>query len=54
MTEERQLIQTFTKQLSENGLYKIWPQDPLPQGEYALIEYTETKANPQIWDFRIQ
>jgi|SRR6185312_8340859 len=54
MTEERQLVQTFTKQLSENGLYKIWPQDPLPQGEYALIEYTESKANPQIWDFRIQ
>jgi hypothetical protein len=54
MTEERQLVQTFTRQLSENGLFKIWPQDPLPQGEYALIEYTESKANPQVWDFRIQ
>lgn len=54
MMEERTLVPTFTKQLSENGLYKIWPQDPLPQGEYAIIEYTEGKANPQIWDFRIQ
>ncbi|HWF07916.1 MAG TPA: hypothetical protein VG297_05600 [Bryobacteraceae bacterium] len=54
MMEERTLVPTFTKQLSENGLYKIWPQDALPQGEYALIEYTEGKANPQIWDFRIE
>jgi len=52
--EERQLLQTFTKQLSDNGLYKIWPVDPLPQGEYAIIEYTEGKINPQVWDFRIQ
>lgn len=54
MEEERTMVQTFTKQLSDNGLYKIWPQDPLPQGEYAVVEYTEGKANMQIWDFRIQ
>jgi hypothetical protein len=52
--EERTLVPTFTKQLSDNGLYKIWPQDPLPQGDYAVIEYTEGKLNPQIWDFRIE
>jgi hypothetical protein len=52
--EERTLVQTFTKQLSDNGLYKIWPQDPLPQGDYAVIEYTEGKVNPQVWDFRIE
>jgi len=51
--EERDTVQIFTKQLSDNGLYKIWPQDPLPQGEFAVIEYTESKLNPQIWDFRI-
>jgi hypothetical protein len=52
--EERQLVPTFTKQLSDNGLYKIWPQDPMPQGEYAVVEYTEGKLNPQVWDFRIE
>jgi len=52
--EERTLVPTFTKQLSDNGLYKIWPQDPLPQGDYAVIEYTEGKINAQVWDFRIQ
>jgi hypothetical protein len=54
MEETRNTIPTFTKQLSDNGLYKIWPQDPLPQGEYAIVEYTEGKANVQAWDFRIQ
>jgi hypothetical protein len=52
--EERSLVQTFTKQLSDNGLYKIWPQDSLPTGEYAVIEYTEGKLNLQVWDFRIE
>ena len=54
MEEERTLVQTFTKQLSDNGLYKIWPQDPLPQGEYAVVEFTDGKDNIQVWDFRIQ
>ena len=54
MEETRNTIPTFTKQLSDNGLYKIWPQDPLPQGEYAIVEYTEGKANVQVWDFRIE
>ena len=52
--EERLAVPVFTKQLSDNGLYKIWPQDPLPQGEYAIIQYTEGKLNVQVWDFRIQ
>jgi hypothetical protein len=52
--EARDLVPTFTKQLSENGLYKIWPQDPLGKGEYAIVEYTEGKINTQIWDFRIE
>jgi hypothetical protein len=52
--EERDKVEIFTKQLSENGLYKIWPQDPLAKGEYAIMEYTEGKINAQIWDFRIE
>ena len=54
MEETRNIIPTFTKQLSDNGLYKIWPQDPLPKGEYAIVEYTEGKVNVQVWDFRIE
>ena len=52
--EARELVPVFTRQLSENGLYKIWPQDPLAKGEYAIVEYTEGKINTQIWDFRIE
>ena len=54
ITEQRTVIQTFTKELSDNGLYRIWPQDPLPPGEYAIAEYTEGKVNIQVWDFRVQ
>jgi len=54
MEEKRDTVQVFTKQLTDNGLFKIWAQDPLPQGEYAVIEYMEGKVNPQVWDFRIQ
>ena len=53
-TEEREKVEIFTKQLSDNGLYKIWPQDPLPPGEYAVVEYTDGKINTQTWDFRIE
>jgi hypothetical protein len=52
--EDRNPVPIFTKQLSDNGLNKIWPQDPLDKGEYAVIEYTEGKFNAQIWDFRIE
>jgi hypothetical protein len=53
-TEERDKVEIFTKELSDNGLYKIWPQDPLEKGEYAVVEYTDGKVNTQIWDFRIE
>lgn len=54
VAEERASVQIFTKQLTDNGLYKIWPQEPLEKGEYAVIEYTEGKVDGRIWDFRIQ
>lgn len=52
--EEIDEVETFRKQLSEGGLYKIWPSQPLPPGEYALIEYTPGKVEPQIWDFQFK
>lgn len=48
--QEHDAVETFRHQVADN-LYKIWPQSPLEPGEYALIEYTEGKANTQIWDF---
>jgi hypothetical protein len=52
--EERDIVPTFTKQLTESGLYRIWPQEVLEKGDYAVIEYTEGKVDGRIWDFRIQ
>jgi len=54
VAEERDVVPTFTKQLTDSGLYKIWPQEPLPKGEYAVIEYNETKVDARVWDFSIR
>jgi hypothetical protein len=53
MVEELSMVGTFQKQLAASGLYKIWPKEPLPPGEYAVVEYTEGKMNIQVWDFAI-
>jgi hypothetical protein len=49
--EEMEEIEIFRKQLTESGLFKIWPTKPLVPGEYAVIQYTAGKLNAQIWDF---
>ena len=54
MGEEVQEVPTFRKQLAESGLYKIWPEKPLPEGEYAVLEYTPGKVEPRIWDFQLK
>jgi hypothetical protein len=51
--EQVQFIPTFKKQEADM-LYKIWPEKPMEPGEYALIEYTEGKMNPRIWDFSVK
>jgi hypothetical protein len=50
--EDQKQIATFKKQ-HELLLYKIWPEQPLEPGEYALVEYTEGKINLQVWDFGV-
>ena len=50
IVEDTDIVETFKQQLAE-GLYKIWPTKPLEPGEYAVVEYTEGKANIQVWDF---
>jgi hypothetical protein len=48
--EKQQDIPVFRKQVDDD-LYRIWPQQPLEPGEYAVIEYTAGERNIQTWDF---
>lgn len=52
--ETRDLVQTFSKQLPGDNFYKIWPQEALPPGEYALMEFVDTQVDLRVWDFRIE
>ena len=38
------LVETLQREMDPAGLYKIWPKDPLPEGEYAVVEYTPNVA----------
>jgi hypothetical protein len=52
--EERKQASTFEQDLG-NGLYKVWPEKPLPPGEYAVVEFADsedvTDIELLIWDF---
>ena len=50
--EVAQIVPSFKKQEGDL-LYRIWPQKPLEPGEYALMQYTQGKMSPQIWDFSV-
>ncbi len=50
MVEEREQIEVFRRQVGD-GLYKVWPMEPLTPGEYAAVQFTEGKVNMQVWDF---
>jgi hypothetical protein len=52
VVEDLKLVATFKRQVSERT-YKIWPEQPLEPGEYALIQYSEGALNWQVWDFGI-
>jgi hypothetical protein len=52
VVEDLKLVATFKKQVSERT-YKIWPEQPLEPGEYALIQYSDGALNWQVWDFGI-
>lgn len=51
IVEEPVEVEVFRKQLTPDGLYKIWPLQPLEPGQYAVVEYTSGKLNMQVWDF---
>lgn len=46
-------VETFKRQVAE-GLYRIWPTENLERGEYGLVEYTEGKNAPKVYDFSRQ
>lgn len=54
VVEEPVMVDSLNRQLTPDGLYKIWPKEPLANGEYAVIEYTEGKLNMQVWDFQVK
>jgi hypothetical protein len=51
--EDRNMVEYLHRQLGD-GLYKIWPKDPLPPGEYAIVLYTDGKVDIQAFDFAIK
>jgi hypothetical protein len=51
--EDRTLMEYLHRQL-DDGLYKIWPKDPLPPGEYAVIMYNDGKVDLESYDFAIK
>jgi hypothetical protein len=52
--ESRKEMATFEQDLG-NSLYKVWPEKPLPPGEYALVEFADSQDATDIeliiWDF---
>jgi hypothetical protein len=50
--EKHEDIATFNKQEGDL-LFKIWPENDLAPGEYALVQYTDGKVNMQVWDFSV-
>lgn len=54
VVDDIELVPIFRKQLTDGLLYKIWPEQPLENGEYAVVEFTPGKTNMQIWDFAVK
>ncbi len=53
IVETQEIIETYQRQMGD-GLYKVWPAEPLAPGEYAIVQYTTGKVNLQIWDFSVK
>jgi hypothetical protein len=52
LEEKRDPVPTFTKEAGEL-LFKIWPEQPLPPGQYAVIQFGAEQGTLQIWDFGV-
>ena len=53
VVQEPEMVEILKKQLAD-GLYKIWPKEKLPNGEYAVVQYSEDQLDMQVWDFAIK
>lgn len=54
VVEQPEMVDVLTQQMTPDGLYKIWAKDPLPNGQYAVVEYTDGKLNMKVWDFEVK
>jgi hypothetical protein len=52
LEQKRETILTFTREVGEL-LFKIWPQQPLPPGEYAVIEFRDGEGTLLVWAFGV-
>jgi hypothetical protein len=50
--EDQKQMATFKKQY-QSDLYKLWAEQPLEPGEYAVIEYTDGQIQVRAWDFAV-
>ncbi len=48
--EQQEEVEIFRQQLAPQ-VYKLWPMQDLPPGEYALIDFTPGESNLRAWDF---
>jgi len=50
--ETHETVEIFRQQLAPN-VYKVWAVEPMPVGDYAVIEYTPGEENLRLWDFTV-
>ena len=51
--EEQEEVEVFRQQLA-SGVYRVWPTEPLPTGEYAFINYTPGEGDLRVWSFSVK
>jgi hypothetical protein len=51
--EEQEEVEVFRQQLA-SGVYRVWPTEPLPAGEYAFIDFTPGEADLRVWSFSVK
>lgn len=48
--EQQEEVDVFRQQLAPL-VYKVWPVEPLPAGEYAVVDFTPGETDLRAWDF---
>ena len=43
-------LEVFRQQLAPQ-VYKLWPTEPIPPGNYAVVEHDPGGENVRVWDF---